>query len=456
MKRGLVLGCLLAGAAPVALAQGTATPTNPVGTTIPGIGTPAPGTAGQPAPGLRDRPQLRLVPGITGVTGGSVLSQPGAPRFQYYVLNAITVGFRGLGQQGEVRIRLDALPLQDETGGTGPRGPRCQFVPLSGSLASPAVVGPDGTAQAQYTGAFVHRDMQLLQDGTCRLRATVQRRQPNLTYADEAQYALPLLTIMGHEEVRITDTARLRDFLRPVASPDCETADQDGKFGQRVSARVRGAGCRTDMLDPRDTRPGMFGAPTMNILKDGVIVHRLSWRLEGDQNVCGLCDNPLGPCRNPVQQAAVVLANVLVPMRWLYAPLRTGTMHVMSGGWFALLGGPPKMQRATPVRVDTRTDDYDTTFTDAISRMLLENQDGGPEVIGEGTGRWHSWMRPFSTRLDCRPWAPSPGAVGSAIGGALTGGGRPQAPPPPPLRLVLDEIVFWRPQGRSYLAPGES
>ena len=117
MKRGLVLGCLLAGAAPVALAQGTATPTNPVGTTIPGIGTPAPGTAGQPALGLRDRPQLRLVPGITGVTGGSVLSQPGTPRFQYYVLNAITVGFRGLGQQGEVRIRLDALPSQDETGG---------------------------------------------------------------------------------------------------------------------------------------------------------------------------------------------------------------------------------------------------------------------------------------------------------------------------------------------------
>lgn len=167
----------------------------------------------------------------------------------------------------------------------------------------------------------------------------------------------------------------------------------------------------------------------MNILKDGVIVHRLSWRLEGDQTVCGLCDNPLEPCRSPVQQAAVVLANVLVPMRWLYAPLRSSTMHAMAGGWVRPVGGPPKIMRNTPVRVDTRTDDCDTTFTDAISRMLLENQDGGPEIIGEGTGRWHSWTRPFSTRLDCRPWAPPPGAVGSAIGGALTGGGRPRPRP---------------------------
>lgn len=222
MKRGLVLSACWRAPHPWRWHKARRRPRTRPARPFPASARPArPAPAASPL-GLRDRPQLRLVP---GVTGGTVLSQPGAPRFQYYVLNAITVGFRGLGQQGEVRIRLDALPSQDEAGGTGPRGPRCQFVPLSGSLVSPAVVGPDGTAQAQYTGAFVQRDMQVLQDGTCRLRATVQRRQPNLTYAEEGQHELPLLTIMGHEEVRITDTAR-RDFLRPVASPDCETADQ--------------------------------------------------------------------------------------------------------------------------------------------------------------------------------------------------------------------------------------
>lgn len=437
----------------VAAAQPSGRATSPELGTIPPLGMPGASGPQRATPELgvmppQARAEIRRAPGVTSVEGPIRRHADGSPAWQYFVDTPLRVRLTRMGTPGEVRLRVESLPR--------PGQPRalCRFTTADGQQAGPAVIAEDGTATLQLTGVFQPlRPSGVTTGSICRLEVVVLRRQPNLAYREEARIPLPEIPVAAHETVTVTETARLRGFLRPVTSVDCEGADLEGRFGLRVTAGAVSKGCRTDFLYPRDPRPGMFGAPTMNELPHGVILQRMSWRIEGSQQACELCINPLAPCRGAGQIPAM-LVDPLVPLNWVYAPLRPADMAAMPGQAFAVFGGPPLIARNEAVRVDTRTETYDTSLPDYLDRILGAGQNdlSGSDVIGQGDGRWRSWMRPFAVRLQCSAWAPPPADVARSAAGALRGAGL-QAPSPPSLRLVLDSITFLRPAGT--LVPGE-
>lgn len=413
----------------------------------------APGSAIHNAmPGAQQlaRPPLEQVrqPRIESLGGATVR--------QYYIMDGLQIRLAGLGAPGQVQVSVHpftAFPTGSPP--PGPGGPPLTGCFFNGSTTVvPAVIDPDGTATATFTGFwFPGQRASVTRDGYCRIEVRIRRMQPNTSYREEARIVSNVVRIAAHEGVSVTDTARMRTFLKPVASPKCTADDGAGKFGIRITAGATPQACRTDFLR-RTEGASRDAPPSGNALGRGIILAGMVWKLEGDANRCELCRNPLSPCRGVTPQATFAESIGAEVVQWVYAPVVPG--EIGNGYRFAVFTGPPALDSGALIRVDTRDYDYDTSHLDYLDRLFSVAVGNPPAhaaaVIGQADMNWRSWMRPFGIGLACSAWTPPrPSEATKNIRGAIgqiAQGQAPTLPPAPYLRLVLDELYVLRPVGQ--------
>mgnify|MGYP001806384592 CR=1 FL=1 len=261
-----------------------------------------------------------------------------------------------------------------------------------------------------------------LATGDCRPVLRVQRVNPDGSLSPLQEVDGPAFTVTPHQAVKVTATARMRDWLKPDQGAPCATDDAGGQLGVRATAGPLGADCRVDFLTARNR--SSITDRNFNAMPEGVIVTAVTWRLEGDTGQCSLCEDPAaGPCRGLRLPPATYQQTLLGPVVRAQREEQRGADFRS----YAIFTGPPFTRRNEPV-------------IEPIS---------GVTIATNAQGVWRSYGLAPVARLACAPWAPAPADVGRAVEGAfgvLRGREPPPPPPPPPsLRLVLDSYEFLRP-----------
>ena len=228
-------------------------------------------------------------------------------------------------------------------------------------------------------------------------------------------------TMAGHIRETVTNTARMRNWMKPHESIGCSSDDNNGKLGVRVVTGPAGMTCRADYITPW----GRSGSEqNFNQLPEGVVPVSAKWTIEGDRNICQLCPDPLQACHG--------LATVFGPgfpySEVLYgSSIREGMVAMNLAIWSV----PPITNENVMVP--------------------------GQIIVGYNRDKkMHAYMLPMSSQMSCKAWVPPPTEVAKDLGGAakdafgsLKKGEAPGPPPPPPaaprLRLVLDEMIFLKP-----------
>jgi hypothetical protein len=373
---------------------------------------------------------------------------------QYYMPDNIDLSLSGMGVPGQVRVSLHPFTVFPPGSALAAAGMTpmsdCSFEGVS--MQAPAVIGGDGRAIARFSGYWIPKRRDLVgRDGNCRFEVRVARMQANLSYREEARLVSDAVKVVGHETVRIANTARLRGFLKPFSSPRCTADDAGDKFGIRLTASAVSHACRTDFLKVSgDSQSG----PTGNPLGPGTIVNAVVWKLEGDTGRCELCSNPLSPCRGISPQATFAESIGYEAVRWVYAPVRAG--EIGNGYRYAAFAGPPGTRSGSLIRIDARDYDYDSSLPDYLERLhsvVVGNAPGyEAAIIGRADAQWRSWMRPFGIGMACSAWTPpAPSAAKSTVStvvGQIAQGQAPTLPAAPYLRLLLDELYVQRPVGQ--------
>jgi len=316
----------------------------------------------------------------------------------------------------------------------------CRFieVPRNGSAGwQPGL--PGGSVNTYWLdGFFVPKPFSLvpnmsLPSNRCTANVHVPLRRPTgAIYADRASFPVTLNQL---ESLEITDTARLRPWLKPYhnllpISIGCSDDDRDGKLGIRITTGPGGANCQTEFLTTANRRgldfdgiPDQF--PDYNVLPREVFLTAMRWRVEGDLSTCQVCVVADRPCKE-----SPLLTPVLQSQRIRTDPhgytIKTGTMPING-----IYSDPSKLREGNRV-------------LDAIGVTIGYNDE---KVFRQYLEQWQSGM-------SCAAWAPPPGDV---IAGAATtlqnlaaGNATPAPQPQPPtLRLVLDSVTFVKPVGLS-------
>ncbi len=246
----------------------------------------------------------------------------------------------------------------------------------------------------------------------CEFDLTANFRSPGgHTFALQKRVAFD---VNPHVRVKVSDTARLRAWLKPNQS--CATDDSGNQLGFRITTGPAGNSCRTDVLTTKNRTPPTTG-PSFNMLPEGVFPIGATWRVDGDRSQCMVCPDARRPCLGPAQVAATAASGFTFEED-LYGPV-IAEGHMRSEQ-MALWSVPP-----VPANGDVMTP--------------------GQIIIGRNPDRrFHAFMLPWSAGMSCKAWAPTTSNVSQAIGSAASGQ-VPSAPAAPSLRLILDEVIFLRP-----------
>ncbi len=309
--------------------------------------------------------------------------------------------------------------------------------------------GPQKTATALSVGGIAKLDFfgwliprgSVTSTGDCRLLLAVSTRPLGGTWSPTTQVEAQPFVVAPHDRVRITATARMRDWLKPAQSGGCSSDDAGGQLGVRVTAGPTGGDCRANFLSGSNHTHADWN---FNALPEAVLVSSVTWRLESNGNKCSLCDDasPTGPvCRGgigPPIGKFPYRANMIGPT------VREGTETQGAGGaqLYAIFTGPPQTPR---------------------DANILEPRQG--VIIATNTaGVWRSYGMEAAARLACDHWLPPPADVERTVSSRIAEAGtriknaarrafgfadEPLPPPPPAipsLRLVLDSWEFLRPQ----------
>jgi hypothetical protein len=250
----------------------------------------------------------------------------------------------------------------------------------------------------------------------CKVQATIPlQRASGERYTVTGTFTIPL---RPHQLVRITDTARLRNWLKPLEGLGCTADDANGKLGERITAGPAGSNCRADFM-VTSNRNAAVDWSRFNALPEGTLVRRMTWKLEGDKTQCQLCSDPRTPCREPIQTLARTLQT-----------FRT-----------ELIG--PIVQEGDTQGV--------TTHWDPVRNQTPDVMTANQVIIAKSyEPRYREYMNELYSEMSCSPWAPPPNAVGGAVGSAVGQVAQGQAPSnnlpsAPRLRLVLDAMEFIKP-----------
>jgi hypothetical protein len=378
-----------------------------------------PQQTGQAAKALADKP----VPKIVRVASSRDWLKEGGISLGLTGINDATFQEYSLGDHGVLNITFT-----NQEAAVG--GHYCEFVPRPGSRWALGDPQPDGTRSLYQTGYLkpfrnASRDgniPQALVSSGCTLKVGINFKRTNgeqIHVSDVVRF-----DVRPHQEVKIKDTSKMRNWLRPAQSLGCTSDDSGGQLGVKITTGPLGATCRTDFMTTRNRN--RITDWNSNMLPEGTYLSSLKWRLAGDTGTCRLCPDPRRACREPVQQLQTALAGY---QQDLVGPIvKDGSMsdHLR----FGIVSSYP----FSPVDLDANNN--------VLSRGI---------IFGTNSDRkWHEFVYTLYSQMSCAAWTPPPSNVAATIGSAarsIAGGNAPGATPPPPsLRLVLDEAIFLRPQ----------
>ena len=311
-----------------------------------------------------------------------------------------------------------------------PGGHYCEFVARPGSrwmLGDPQPDGVRSLNQAGYLKPF--RDAvgnrnfaQSLLNSGCSLRVDINFKRPNGEQIHVSEVVR--LDVRPHQQVKIQDTAKLRNWLRPAQSTGCVSDDSGGQLGVKITTGPLGATCRTDFMTTRNRN--RVTDWNSNMLPEGAYLLSLKWRLAGDTGTCQLCPDPRKACRGPIEQLQTALLGY---QEDLLGPI------VKEG----IMSDPRRLGMVSSYP-------FYQGELDAHNNVVS----GGIAIGTNAEKKWHEFVYTWYSQMSCATWAPPPSNVATTIGSAargVAGGNAPGTPPPPPtLRLVLDEAIFLRPQ----------
>jgi len=216
--------------------------------------------------GLQTRPE-QAVPQQTGQPARNLAVQPNprivrvtSPR-EWLKEGGISIGLTGINdvmfQEYSAGDRgVHNITLTSRDGYPGEH--YCDFVARPGSNWVLGNQQPDGVrslSQAGYLKPF--RDavgernfaQSLLSNG-CSLTVQINFKHPNGKTVRVNEVVR--LEVRPHQEVKIRDTSRLRNWLRPFHSPACISDDSGGQLGVKITTGPLGATCRTDFMTTRN------------------------------------------------------------------------------------------------------------------------------------------------------------------------------------------------------------
>ena len=377
-----------------------------------------------------DKPKVDQPKGGNGKGADSPAVPVARPAHEWWVRRALFLPLTVVGP-GEVRATI--------VGSTEPQLPGTVGCRFDGLERTATAMPEGGLAQLGYVGWFIpRRGGSETRTGDCRLLLDVSRRSLGGPWSAPERVEATPLVITPHARILISETVRMRAWLKPHLSAACRDDDADGKLGVRVNAGQAGGDCRADFLTARN-RTGEDR--NFNVLPEAVIVRAVTWRVEGDRAFCTLCADPTGiPCRGPAPPS------VLVPYQEdLMGPaVREGTETQGLGGAreYAIFTGPP--------------------FTPRGAAVVEPN--AGVTIGHNEQGIWRSYALSAASRIACDAWFPPPATlarsidtavqnainrvINALIGAFLGTQPAPLTPMPaaPSMRLVLDSWEFLRPQ----------
>jgi hypothetical protein len=387
-------------------------------------------------------PQFRpeqAVPQQTGQAAGNMAAKP-VPKIvrvastrDWLKEGGITIGLTGINDvtfqeysAGDRGVHNITLNSRETVAGEH----YCGFAARPGSRWVLGDPQPDGIRYLNQVGYLKpFRDVwgdrnfpQSLLGSGCSLKVDIHFKRPNgeqIHVSDVVRF-----DVRPHQEVKIKDTAKLRNWLRPAQSPGCASDDSGGQLGVKIATGPLGATCRTDFMTTRNRN--RVTDWNSNMLPEGAYLSSLKWRLAGDTGTCQLCPDPRRACRGPVEQLQTALAGY---QQDLVGPtVIDGSMS--DGKRFGIVSSYP----------------FPTGQLDANNNVVADGI-----IFGSNSDRkWHEFVYTLYSQMSCSTWAPPPSNVAATVGSAarrVAGGNAPGSPPPPPsLRLVLDEAVFLRPQ----------
>lgn len=318
-----------------------------------------------------------------------------------------------------------------------------------------ASANPDrGVARLIFFGWLIPRPRSAMtmlgavtRSGDCHFKLAVARQQPDGRWGQDEAVDAPAFEVAPHVRVVISETARMRQWLKPMHGPGCADDDREGKLAMRISTGAAGNDCRIDFLTAGNRNRNSDW--NFNAIPEGVISGKVDWRTSGSSGVCALCDRVDGSaCRG-----VGVPPNVIFPVDLIGPTIQEGGI---GGEEAAMFVGPP----GVPVHGN-----------------VVEPQ-AGVIIATNERGIWRSYGFTQYARMSCNSWAPSPAEVerttrewyqdaadridafgheltdpllpkgkGKGKGGPAKVPGPPPPPPTPSLWLVLHSWEFFKPAG---------
>jgi len=373
---------------------------------------------GQPrVPDAIPRLNIPEIP-VPGRSGGQPSQQPPPPQesptrpaYEWFVRRPIPVA---LPVDGPEPVRARIVGAVQPPAGTG-----CRFDgPVPEAFAAPE----RGVAQLNFLGWLRPVRGFVANNGDCRLLLDVARRAPDGSWGRTMRVEAPAVPVTAHDRVRIQRTARMRDWLKPDTR-FCAEDNAGDQLGVRVVAGPLPVDCRVELLSTSNRNRNTEA--DFNEMPEAVILASVTWRLDGDRQVCALCDNiEDNPCRGETLPSGPWPRTLLGPV----VRDRTEVQGAEFNRVYSVFTGPPTTPR---------------------NGTVLHPPSG--VIIGTNRrGDWRSYGFTMYARIACAPWAPPPADVGRAVGNVIGAVRNREAPPPPPpapsLRLVLAEWEVLRPK----------